>query len=123
MKLRESGEMYLKTIYSVSQRCAKARAIDVAKELDVTGASVCRAVQLLQESGFLTRDSGRSLRLTANGTVRAQQILERHTVLTAFLKMLGVPDPFATDDACKMEHYLSEVTIQAIRRQLDQQKI
>ena len=118
MKLQESGEMYLETILILSQERSSVRAIDVAEYMGFSKASVSRAVGILKKCGYLNLGANGSLVLTDAGNCRAQMIYERHTVLTAFLKEIGVSDTIAAEDACKLEHYMSNETFQAIRRQL-----
>ena len=118
MQLKESGEMYLETVYLLSQERKSVRSVDVARYMGFSGASVCRAVRILQDLGYLKKDRSKCLLLTKAGKTRAQMIYERHAVLTAYLKTIGVSACVASEDACKLEHYMSEETFQAIHRQL-----
>ena len=115
MKLQESAEMYLETIYILSQKGA-VRSIDVAEEMGYSKPSVSRAVGLLKKGGYLTVDVNGGLILTEMGEERAKSVFERHTVLTEFLVGLGVNAEVASDDACKIEHIISPETLDAIKK-------
>ena len=115
MELHESAEMYLETIYVLSQRGA-VRSIDVAEKMGYSKPSVSRAVGLLKKGEFLTVDEGGSLRLTDKGKDTAKSIFERHTVLTAFLTKVGVDAETAALDACRIEHVISAETLDAIKK-------
>ena len=115
MALQESGEMYLETIYVLSQKSSTVRAIDVGKYMGFSKPSVSRALGLLKEEGLLRKDKDGYLRLTEAGDILAKRIYERHTVLTQMLKNLGVDDETAAEDACRMEHYISDTTFDAIK--------
>ena len=119
MPLHESAEMYLETIYVLSQKGASVRSIDVAEEMGYSKPSVCRAVGLLKKDGYLTMSADGILVLTAEGNETAKKIFERHTVLSNFLALIGVDDETAAKDACKIEHVVSEQTINAIKTFLD----
>ena len=116
MKLLESAEMYLETIYRLSKKNAVVRSIDVADYMGYSKPSVSRAVSNLKKSGHLVMNADGALLLTQEGKVAAQKIYERHSVLTEFLQGLGVPAEVASEDACKMEHVVSDDTIEAIKR-------
>lgn len=115
MNLHESAEMYLETIYVLSQK-GTVRSIDVAEEMGYSKPSVSRAVGLLKNGGYLTVDGAGNLILTETGEKKAQSVFERHTVLTEFLVSLGVDDGVASDDACKIEHVISAETLAAIKK-------
>ena len=115
MRLQESGEMYLETILILSQRMSGVRSVDVGEEMGFSKPSVSRAVHLLEDAGYLTIDKDGFLLLTESGQARAEKIYTRHTILTKFLKQLGVSDEIAAEDACKVEHYISDETFNAIR--------
>ncbi len=114
--MQESGEMYLETIYVLSQKSEHVRSLDVADYMGFSKPSVSRAVSLLKKGGYLTSDGMGYLCLTDLGTEIARKIFERHTILTSFLKKLGVSTETASNDACKMEHHISEETFEAIKR-------
>lgn len=115
MSLHESAEMYLETIYTLSLEHASVRSVDVAEALGYSRPSVCRAVGLLKNDGYLTMDSDSYLILTEKGVQAAEKIYERHTILTAALIALGVDRETAAVDACKIEHDISERSLDAIK--------
>ena len=115
MAMKESGEMYLETIYVLSQTQSSVRSIDVADHLGYSKPSVSRAVGLLKKEGLLQMDEMGLLRLTREGEEKAKRIYERHTVLSRLLMNLGVDEATATEDACRMEHYISDATFNAIK--------
>ena len=115
MAMQESGEMYLETIYILSQQSGSVRSIDVAEEMGYSKPSVSRAVGLLKKEGLLLMDETGSLRLTEAGEEKAKRIYERHTVLSRLLMNLGVDEATATEDACRIEHYISDRSFEAIK--------
>ncbi len=115
MELHESAEMYLETIYVLSQKGA-VRSIDVAEKMGYSKPSVSRAVGLLKAGEYLTVDVDGSLKLTEKGNDAARNIFERHTVLTTFLTKIGVSDETAALDACRVEHVISPETLEAIKK-------
>ena len=121
MILQESGEMYLETILILSQKSKFVRAIDVGEEMGFSRPSVSRAVHLLADGGFLTIDQLGGLALTETGREIAEKIYERHTVLSRWLVSLGVSEATAVDDACKMEHDISDESFAAIKRHIANQ--
>ena len=120
MALHESAEMYLETIYELSQTHSTVRSIDVAEAMGYSKPSVSRAVGLLKQGGYLLMDKDGFLTLTDAGIAIANKIYERHTVLSKMLAALGVSKETAADDACKIEHVISEETFDAIKAHLDQ---
>ena len=118
MNLQESGEMYLETIYILSKRMSGVRAIDVCEYMGYSKPSVSRAVGLLKNGGYLTVEDNGYLRLTEEGLFVANKMYERHTTLAGFLTRLGVSPDVAAEDACKMEHVISDESFEAIRRHL-----
>ena len=118
MVLQESGEMYLETILVLSQKSSLVRAIDVGEEMGFSRPSVSRAVHLLTEGGFIHVDPNGGLTLTGAGLEVAKKIYERHTVLSKWLISLGVDEETATEDACKIEHDLSDASFAAIKRHI-----
>ena len=118
MAIQESGEMYLETIYVLSQKSASVRAIDVGESLGFSKPSVSRAIGLLKKDELVTTDELGYLKLTEEGEKRAKQIYERHTILTALFIRLGVDEKTAADDACRIEHYISDATFQAVKDHL-----
>lgn len=122
MKIQESGEMYLETILILRETNDKVRAIDVGSYMGFSKPSVSRALGILKEAGFVTVDDKGNLDLTESGTEIARKIYERHTVLSEVLEKLGVPKDIAIEDACKMEHDLSDESFNAITRWYNERK-
>lgn len=116
MALQESGEMYLESIYVLSEKMSEVRSVDVCEYMGFSKPSVSRAVGLLREGGYLTVDNDGYLHLTDLGFEIAHKIYERHTLLTKFLINLGVDEAVAAEDACKMEHHISDESFEAIKR-------
>lgn len=114
--MHESGEMYLETIYVLSKKKPVVRSIDVAEEMGFSKPSVSRGVNILKRDGYLTVDEAGGLKLTDFGASLAAKIYERHTVLTALLKTFGVNPETAEDDACRIEHVISDETFTAIKK-------
>ncbi len=114
MHLQESGEMYLETVYVLSKNGA-VRSLDVAEYMGFSKPSVSRAVGLLKQGGYLLMDKDGYLTLTESGLDVAKKIYERHTLLSKFLVRLGVDEKTATEDACKMEHDISDESFSAIK--------
>lgn len=115
MVIQESGEMYLETIYILSRQSGSVRSIDVAEHLGYSKPSVSRAVGLLEKDGLLRRDESGALMLTEAGEEKARRIYERHTVLTKLFIRLGVDEETAAEDACRIEHYISDQSFEAIK--------
>ena len=118
MRLQESGEMYLETIYRLSQQMEMVRSIDVVEEIGYSKPSVSRAVGLLKSAGYLTVEDNGALLLTDAGRAIGEKIYARHQTLTALLMKLGVDRETATEDACRMEHAISDVSFEAICKHL-----
>ena len=114
MQLQESGEMYLETILILSQNGA-VRSLDVAEYMHFSKPSVSRAVSLLKNGGFIVVDRNGFIELTDAGREVAGSMYERHKLLTSFLMMLGVDEETAAEDACKIEHDISEKSFEAIK--------
>ena len=121
MQLKESGEMYLETIYVLSQRKGFVRSIDVGEEMGYSKPSVSRAVGILRDGGYITVAHDGGLHLTEAGLEVAQRTYERHTVLGEFFIRLGVDEETATNDACKIEHVISSSTFAALKKYLNEQ--
>ena len=115
MKLQESGEMYLESIYVLSQGGRKVRSIDISEYMGYSKPSVSRAVSLLKSGGYIVMDKDNFITLTDAGLEIAEKIYERHTVLTAMLVRMGVSEETASEDACRMEHAISDETFEAIK--------
>lgn len=115
----ESGEMYLETILILKKRNGQVRSIDIARELDFSKPSVSRAVGILKDDEFISIDESGLIDLTEKGKARAKSIYEKHKNLTAFLiEIVGVSPEIAEEDACRMEHFISEETFEGIKRLL-----
>ena len=119
MYLQESAEMYLETIYILSQKSNIVRSIDVAEYMGYSKPSVSRAVGLLKKGGYLNMAPDGLLSLTEEGVAHANKIFERHTVLSSLLQKIGVSEETATKDACKIEHVISDETLSAIKKFMD----
>lgn len=111
LKIQESAENYLEAILVLTQKNGQVRSIDVAHYTGFSKPSISRAVGLLRDNGYVSIDQNGLLGLTESGMQIATSIYERHTVLTAFLTALGVDAETAAEDACRIEHVLSEETI------------
>ncbi|MBQ7543076.1 MAG: metal-dependent transcriptional regulator [Clostridia bacterium] len=118
MRLQESGEMYLETILILSRRNVSVHSVDVSEYMGFSKPSVSRAVRLLRSGGFLEMRPDGELLLTPLGRETAEKIYDRHQVLTAALMLLGVPEDIASVDACKIEHDISDVTLNAIKEHM-----
>ena len=118
MRLQESGEMYLETIYMLSKTMDTVRSIDVVEHMGYSKPSVSRAVGLLKSGGYLTMEDNGALVLTEEGRAIGEKIYARHTVLTQLLMQMGVDRQTATEDACKMEHAISDTTFEAIQKHM-----
>ena len=119
MHLHESAEMYIETIYLLTRRNASVRSIDVAEALGYSKPSVSRAVGLLKQGGYLSVDDDGFLTLSQLGCETAEKIFERHTVLSRLLMLIGVSEETAAEDACKIEHVISDETLDAIKKYLE----
>lgn len=115
MKLQESGENYLETILILKNRFGYVRAIDIANEMGFSKPSVSRAVSILKENGYITSDPNGMLLLTEEGQAVAEEIYERHRVLTHFLQSIGVNEQTAAEDACKIEHAISHESFEKLK--------
>lgn len=115
VQLKESGEMYLETIYVLNQKKGFVRSIDVCEEMGYSKPSVSRAVSLLRNGGYLTVGTGGALELTEAGLEVATRTYERHTVLSELFEKLGVSKDRAAADACKIEHVISNETFAALK--------
>lgn len=118
MKLKESGEMYLETIYVLSKRKGFVRSIDVVEEMGYSKPSVSRAMGILRDGGYITVGANGGLNLTDAGLEVAERTYERHTVLSEFFMKLGVNEERAIADACKIEHVISSETFAAVKKHL-----
>ena len=119
MHIQESGEMYLESIYVLSQKGAQVRSVDVGEYLGYSKPSVSRAVGLLKSGGYLLMDKDGSLSLTEAGLEVAKKIYERHTFLSSLLERIGVSAETAAADACKIEHAISDESFEAIKAYIE----
>lgn len=119
MSIKESGEMYLESIYVLSKSKSSVRSIDIAEHMNYTKPSVSRAVGLLKKEGYILIDKDGYITLTDSGIELAEKIFERHTVLTKMLMGLGVDEETAADDACRIEHVISDKSLDAIKKHME----
>lgn len=122
MNLLESGEMYLETIYILSKASDSVRSLDIAEYMGFSKPSVSRAVNLLKQGEYITVDKSGFIKLTDIGEEIAVKIYERHTTLTNYLEMLGVSHVTASEDACKIEHDISDESFRAIKKHIESLK-
>lgn len=118
MQLYESGEMYLETILTLSKSMENVRSIDICRKMGFSKPSVSNAVKNLREGGFIEVSPEGFITLTEAGRQVAEKIYERHMILTEGFEMLGIPYETASEDACKIEHVISDVTFEAIKRRV-----
>lgn len=116
MHLQESGEMYLETIHVLTKKLGVVRSIDICEEMGYSKPSVSRAMSILKEGGYIVVEKGGHIVLTDAGREVAEKIYNRHTLLTKFLISIGVDAKTAAEDACKLEHHISDVTYEAIKK-------
>ena len=112
--------MYLETIYVLSKANAQVRSVDISAHMGYSKPSVSRAVHLLREQGYILIDGDGLISLTQTGKEVAEKIFERHTVISGMLMRLGVDPVTAAEDACKIEHAISDASFEAIKRHLQQ---
>lgn len=120
MNLQESGEMYLETILILSEKKNDVRSIDICEEMGFSKPSISRAIHLLEDGGYLDIDNNGYITLTELGREIAEKIYERHTVLTALFMAIGVDEDTASEDACRIEHVISDKTFEAIKEHMQQ---
>lgn len=116
MSIKESGEMYLESIYVLCKSKSSVRSIDIAEHMNYTKPSVSRAVGLLKKEGYILVDNDGYITLTDSGTQLAEKIFERHTILTKMLMGLGVDEETAADDACRIEHVISDKSFNVVKK-------
>jgi len=119
MGIHESGEMYLETIHVLLKKNGAVRSIDISEHMGYSKPSVSRAVGLLKTGGYILVDKDGYITLTESGIAVAEKIYERHTVLSRLLIALGVSEQTATEDACRLEHAISDESFNAIKRSLN----
>ena len=120
MSIRESGEMYLETILILSRSSSEVHSIDVADYMNVSKPSVSRAVGILKNAGYIVTGKDNALVLTDMGLGAAERIYDRHITIAEMLRSLGVSEENAVNDACKMEHDISEETFLAFKKHLNE---
>ena len=120
MHMQESGEMYLETILILSRTKGQVRSIDIVDYMSFSKPSVSRAVGLLKSGGYILVDPEGYITLTDAGREVAEKIYERHTTLTELLTRLGVDPDVAAEDACRMEHTISDESFEALKRHMKQ---
>lgn len=116
MAIQESGEMYLETLLILSNEKPVVRAIDICDYMGFSKPSVSRAIGILKEDGYVHVDNSNHLTLTDAGRAIAERIYERHTLLTKVFKKIGISSKTASEDACKIEHVISDETFEAIKK-------
>lgn len=122
MKIHASAENYLETILILQKRRGHVRSIDIANELEFSKPSVSIAMKNLRENGYIEINDEGHISLLRQGREIAEKIYERHTLLSACLEQLGVNQETAAEDACRMEHVISEESFEAIKNHVNQQK-
>ena len=119
MAINESGEMYLETIHVLEKQGGKVRSIDISEYMGYSKPSVSRAVGLLKKGEYIQVDKEGFITLTESGRTLAEKIYERHTVLTKMLMRLGVSEKTALEDACRLEHAISDESFEAIKKHIE----
>ena len=115
MEIKESGEMYLETIFILKSQKARVRAVDIVESMNHTKSSVSKAVGILKELGYISVDESGNIDFTDKGFSHAKAIYDKHKILTDFLMSLGVSESVAEEDACRIEHHVSEETFNCIK--------
>jgi Mn-dependent DtxR family transcriptional regulator len=115
VQIQESGEMYLDAIYVLQRKLGSVHAIDISQHLGYSKPSVSRAMSILKTGGYITVDEENHIHLTAEGQTIAQKIYERHDILSKMLISLGVPEKTAIEEACRLEHAISDESFAAIK--------
>ena len=123
MNLQESGEMYLETILVLSEKKSDVRSIDICDEMGFSKPSISRAIHLLKDGGYLEIDENGYITLTGLGREIAEKIYERHKVLTALFVAIGVDEDTAAEDACRIEHVISDKTFSAIKKHMKEHNL
>lgn len=116
MIIQESGEMYLETILLLSRKKGNVRSVDLVNEMGYTKSSVSKAVKNLKNMGYIALDENEYIHFTDSGRAKAEQTYERHCVLTKIFVWLGVSERVAEEDACRIEHVISEETFSALKK-------
>jgi len=119
MKIQESGQNYLETILILSERNGSVRAIDIVHELEFTKASISVAMKRLREENYVQVDCDGNITLTDRGKSIAEEMYERHRILTKALTAVGVDETIAAEDACKIEHHISRESFEKIKKYIE----
>ena len=122
MSIHESGEMYLETIHVLQKKNSRVRSVDISEHMGYSKPSVSRAVGLLKKGGYIVVDKDGYITLTPSGLEVADKIYERHTVLSSMLVALGVDPDTAAEDACRLEHAISDQSFRAIQAHMEHLK-
>lgn len=122
MRLQESGEMYLETIHILTKTLPVVRSVDVGEYMGYSKPSVSRAVGLLKNGGYINVDKDGFITLTDTGLAIAEKIYDRHNVLTKILTSLGVSEETASEDACRIEHVISDESFEAMKKYLSEKE-
>ena len=119
MKMQESGENYLESILVLSQEKGMVRSIDIVNAMSFSKPSISNAMRRLRENGYIKMDKNGFITLTEQGRTVAESVYERHQLLTRFLTGLGVSEQTAADDACRLEHVLSQESFNCIKKLME----
>ena len=122
MGIHESGENYLETILLLSRKNDAVRSVDIVNELEISRPSVSKAMGILKNDGLISIDRSGFITLTDEGETIAERIYERHRVITELLVKIGVSEKTASEDACKIEHDISEETFACIKKHISDYK-
>ena len=122
MHIQESGEMYLETIHVLCKKQGAVRAIDISEHMGYSKPSVSRAMGILKQAEYIVVDKNGFITLTESGLEVANRMYERHTLLAELFTRLGVDEETAADDACKIEHHISEKSFEAIKKFVEESK-
>ena len=121
MSIQESGEMYIETIYVLQNKNGQVRSIDICEEMGYSKPSVSRAIGILKKNEYIEVDKKGYITLTDSGKALALKIYERHTIISRLLETIGVDKDTAAEDACKIEHVISDSSFEAIKSFLDKE--
>ena len=122
MNIHKSAEDYLEMILMLSEEKGYVRSIDIAAGLNVTKPSVSYAMKQLRENGYITMDQDNYISLTEDGLSIAQKMFKRHKAITSFLIQIGVDEDIAREDACKIEHVISDKSFETLKKHMEQQQ-
>ncbi len=122
MELKESGEMYLETILVLSKSQQNVRSLDIARYMHYSKPSISRAMGILRNAKYISVDDSGYITLTNSGREIAEKIYERHIVLSSVLESIGVDKETAVEDACRIEHVISDESFEALKKSLSKNK-